>query len=98
GRSPCTEGLGLEALGVKLAPNGAIETDAFARTRIPNILACGDVTGGYQFTHTAAHFAWYAALNALFGSLRKLRVDDRVIPWCTFTDPEIARVGLNESE
>jgi pyruvate/2-oxoglutarate dehydrogenase complex dihydrolipoamide dehydrogenase (E3) component len=56
------------------------------------------VTGPYQFTHTAAHQSWYAAVNALFGRFKKFRVDYRVIPWSTFTDPEVARVGLNEKE
>ncbi len=64
----------------------------------PNIYACGDVAGPYQFTHTAAHMAWYAAVNALFGGFRKFHVDYSVIPWATFTDPEVARVGLNEKE
>ena len=65
---------------------------------LPNIFAVGDVAGPYQFTHTASHMAWYAAVNALFGSLKKFKVDYRVIPWTTFIDPEIARVGLNEQE
>jgi pyruvate/2-oxoglutarate dehydrogenase complex dihydrolipoamide dehydrogenase (E3) component len=98
GRKPRTEGLGLEALGIGLTPGGAVEVDHHSRTRIPTIFACGDVTGGYQFTHTAAHSAWYATVNALFGSLRRFRIDTRVIPWCTFTDPEVARVGLSEAE
>ena len=67
-------------------------------TSHPNIYACGDVAGPYQFTHTAAHQAWYAAINSLFSPLVKFRADYRVIPWCTFTDPEVARVGLNERE
>ncbi len=98
GRKPHTEGLGLEPLGIGLTPGGAVEVDGHGRTRIPTIFACGDVTGGYQFTHTAAHTAWYATVNALFGSLRRFRIDTRVIPWCTFTDPEVARVGLSETE
>ncbi|WP_442876599.1 hypothetical protein [Endozoicomonas sp. GU-1] len=68
------------------------------QTRYPNIYACGDVAGPYQFTHTAAHQAWYCAVNALFGRFKKFKVDYSVIPWCTFTDPEVARVGLNEQE
>jgi len=68
------------------------------QTRYPNIYACGDVAGPYQFTHTAAHQAWYAAVNALFGRFRKFKADYSVIPWATFTDPEVARVGLNETE
>jgi dihydrolipoamide dehydrogenase len=98
GRRPHTSGLGLEELGVRLEPGGTLETDSFLRTNFPTIFCAGDVAGPYQFTHTAAHQAWYAAVNALFGSLKKFRVDYRVIPWCTFTDPEVARVGLSEAE
>ena len=68
------------------------------RTNVPTVYACGDVTGPYQFTHAASHQAWYATVNALFAGFRKFAVDYRVIPWCTFTDPEVARVGLNEQE
>jgi len=98
GRRPRTKGFGLEELGIVFSPRGTIETDPFLRSNIPNILAAGDVAGPYQFTHTAAHQAWYAAVNALFSPFKTFRVDDRVIPWCTFTDPEVARVGVNESE
>jgi pyruvate/2-oxoglutarate dehydrogenase complex dihydrolipoamide dehydrogenase (E3) component len=98
GRKANTDGLGLEKLGIKLRKNGTIETDDYLRTAVPNIFACGDVTGPYQFTHTAAHQAWYAVVNALFGFLKKFKVDYRVIPWATFTMPEVARVGLNETD
>jgi pyruvate/2-oxoglutarate dehydrogenase complex dihydrolipoamide dehydrogenase (E3) component/uncharacterized membrane protein YdjX (TVP38/TMEM64 family) len=98
GRRPHTWGFGLEELGVRLEQRGNVAADEFLRTNFPNILCAGDVAGPYQFTHTAAHQAWYAAVNALFGGLKKFKVDYRVIPWCTFTDPEIARVGLNEAE
>jgi pyruvate/2-oxoglutarate dehydrogenase complex dihydrolipoamide dehydrogenase (E3) component len=98
GRKANTSGFGLEELGVRIEKRGTIETDPFLRTNFPNILCAGDVAGPYQFTHTAAHQAWYAAVNALFGQLKKFRVDYRVIPWCTFTDPEVARVGLSEDE
>ena len=98
GRRPNVKGFGLEELGVRLSSRGTVETDPFLRTNFPNILCAGDVAGPYQFTHTAAHQAWYAAVNALFGPFKTFRVDYRVIPWCTFTDPEVARVGLNESE
>jgi len=98
GRVANTEGYGLEALGVPVSRQRTIETNEFLQTRYPNIYACGDVAGPYQFTHTAAHQAWYAAVNALFGSLWKFRADYSVIPWATFTDPEVARVGLNETE
>jgi len=98
GRKPNTEGYGLEALGIPLAKNHTIQTDAWLRTIYPNIFACGDVAGPYQFTHTAAHQAWYAAVNALFGQFKKFKADYSVIPWATFTEPEVARVGLNETE
>jgi len=75
-----------------------VQTNEFLQTLYPNIYACGDVAGPFQFTHTAAHQAWYAAVNGLFGDLRKFRADYSVIPWATFTDPEVARVGLNETE
>lgn len=98
GRRARTTGFGLEELGVRLSQRGTIEVDPFLRTNFSNIFCAGDVAGPYQFTHTAAHQAWYAAVNALFGDFRKFRADYRVIPWCTFTDPEVARVGLNEAE
>jgi pyruvate/2-oxoglutarate dehydrogenase complex dihydrolipoamide dehydrogenase (E3) component len=75
-----------------------ITTNEYLQTNFPNILAAGDVAGPFQFTHTAAHQAWYAAVNGLFGMFRKFKADYSVIPWCTFIDPEVARVGLNEQE
>jgi len=98
GRVANTEGYGLEALGIPVTRQRTVETNEFLQTAYPNIYACGDVAGPYQFTHTAAHQAWYAAVNALFGGLRRFRADYSVIPWATFTDPEVARVGLNESD
>jgi pyruvate/2-oxoglutarate dehydrogenase complex dihydrolipoamide dehydrogenase (E3) component len=98
GRQPNVSGFGLEALGVRLSARGTVEADEFLRTNYPNIYVCGDVAGPYQFTHTAAHQAWYAAVNALFSPFKAFRVDYSVIPWATFTDPEVARVGLNERE
>ncbi len=98
GRVARTKGYGLEELGITTTRARTIETNEFLQTRFPNIYACGDVAGPYQFTHTASHQAWYAAVNALFAPLRKFRADYSVIPWATFTDPEVARVGLNESE
>lgn len=96
GRAANLKGYGLEALGV---PAGrTIETNAFLQTLYPNIYAAGDVAGPYQFTHTAAHQAWYASVNALFAPLKKIKADYSVIPWATFVDPEVARVGLNELE
>lgn len=96
GRVPNLEGLGLETLGIVV--NRVVDTNPFMETNYPNIYACGDVAGPFQFTHTAAHAAWYATLNALFGSFRKFAVDYSVVPWTTFTDPEVARVGLNEQQ
>ena len=98
GRQANSRGFGLEALGVPRRQDGTIEVNDYLQTIYPNIYAVGDVAGPYQFTHTAAHQAWYAAVNGLFGSFKKFRVDYSVIPWATFTDPEIARVGLNEQE
>lgn len=99
GRAANSKGFGLEEIGVKLTRRGTIEVDEYLRTTThKNIYACGDVAGPYQFTHTAAHQAWYCAVNALFSPFKKFKVDYRVIPWCTFTDPEVARVGLNEKE
>jgi dihydrolipoamide dehydrogenase len=98
GRAANTQGYGLEELGISVTAAGTIETNEYLQTRYPNIYACGDVAGPYQFTHTGAHQAWYAAVNALFGSFKKYKVDYSVIPWATFTEPEVARVGLNELE
>jgi pyruvate/2-oxoglutarate dehydrogenase complex dihydrolipoamide dehydrogenase (E3) component len=98
GRVANTAGYGLEELGIDTTPQRTVATDEFLRTIYPNITACGDVAGPFQFTHTASHQAWYAAVNALFGGFRTFKADYRVIPWTTFTDPEVARVGLSESE
>jgi len=98
GRAPRTKGYGLEELGISLGKARTIETNEFLQTLYPNIYACGDVAGPYQFTHVGAHQAWFASVNALFGALRRFRADYSVIPWATFTDPEVARVGLNETE
>ncbi len=98
GRVANTTGYGLETLGIGTTPQKTVQTDDYLQTIYPNITACGDVAGPYQFTHTAAHQAWYAAVNALFGGLRRFKADYRVIPWATFTEPEVARVGINEQE
>jgi len=98
GRVANTAGYGLEELGIPVTRGRTVETNEFLQTRYPNIYACGDVAGPYQFTHTASHQAWYASVNALFGAVKKFRADYSVIPWATFTDPEVARVGLNETE
>ena len=96
GRAPRLKGFGLEALGIPT--NKVVQTNDYLETLFPNIYAAGDVAGPYQFTHAAAHQAWYASVNALFGQFKRFKVDYRVIPWATFVDPEVARVGLNEQE
>ena len=96
GRVANIAGYGLEELGI--AAGRTIETNDFLQTKYPNIYAAGDVAGPFQFTHTAAHQAWYAAVNSLFDPFRKFRADYSVIPWATFVEPEVARVGINESE
>ncbi len=98
GRAPNSGGFGLEEIGVRLNSNRTIEVNEFLQTSIPTIYACGDVTGPYQFTHVGAHQAWYTSVNSLFGIVKRFKADYSVIPWATFTEPEIARVGLNESE
>ncbi len=98
GRAANITAYGVEELGIALSDRKTIATNGFQQTNYPNIFACGDVAGPYQFTHTAAHQAWYAAVNALFGQFKRFKTDYSVIPWSTFTDPEVARVGLNEQE
>ena len=98
GRAANVQGYGVDELGITLSSRKTLDTNAFQQTNYPNIFAVGDVAGPYQFTHTAAHQAWYAAVNALFGQFRQFRTDYSVIPWSTFTDPEVARVGLNEQD
>ncbi len=98
GRVANTTGYGLQELGIAVTASRTVEVDEYMRTVYPNILACGDVAGPYQFTHMAAHTAWYASVNGLFGMFRTFRADFSVVPWATFTDPEVARVGLNETE
>lgn len=96
GRKARLTGYGLEGLGINTART--VETDEYLATVYPNIFAAGDVAGPYQFSHTAAHQAWYASVNALFGQFRRFKADYRVIPWTTLVDPEVARVGLTEQE
>jgi pyruvate/2-oxoglutarate dehydrogenase complex dihydrolipoamide dehydrogenase (E3) component len=98
GRKPNTTGYGAEELELTLRDNGTLQTNEYLATRFPNIYAVGDVTGPYQFTHVSAHQAWYAAVNALFGTFKRFKVDYRVIPRVTFTDPEVASVGLTEAD
>ena len=96
GRQANLEGYGLKELGV--TTERTVQVNGYLQTSLPNIYAAGDVAGPYQFTHVAAHQAWYAAVNALFDPFKKFRADYRVIPWATFVEPEVARVGLNEQE
>jgi len=99
GRKANVTGFGLQELGIEISNKGTVVADEFLRTtNYPNIYVCGDVTGPFQFTHVAAHQAWYVAVNALLSPFKKFAVDYKVIPWCTFTDPEVARVGINELE
>ncbi len=98
GRKARTQGYGFDSLELETRRNGTLEVNEFMQTKYPNIYACGDVTGPFQFTHVAAHQAWYAAVNALFSPLKRFKADYRVIPWTTFIDPEVARVGLSETE
>jgi len=98
GRKARTQGFGLEELGVQISPRGTIDVDPFLRTNFPNIYVCGDAAGPYQFTHVAAHQAWFASVNGLLAPFWSFRADYRVIPWATFTEPEVARVGLNEQD
>ena len=98
GRTPNIKGFGLKETGVELTKNGQIKTNELLQTNFPNIYCSGDVHGRFQFTHTAAHESWYSAVNALFGKFKRFKVDYNVIPWATYTDPEVARVGLNETD
>ena len=98
GRAANVQGYGLEELGIPVTKQKTVEVNEYLQAHYPNIFAAGDVAGPYQFTHTASHMAWYCAVNALFGRFRKFRVDYSVIPWATFTDPPVARVGLNETD
>jgi len=96
GRAARLAGFGLEKLG--LETDKTIVVNEFLQTSIPTIYACGDAVAPYQFTHSAAHEAWFAAVNGLFGAFKKFKVDYSLIPWCTFVDPEVARVGLSETQ
>ncbi|MDF1764465.1 MAG: FAD-dependent oxidoreductase, partial [Oleibacter sp.] len=96
GRQARLEGFGLEALGIET--KRTVVTNEYLETLYPNIFAAGDVAGPFQFTHTASHQAWYAAVNALFGRFWRFKADYSVIPWATFTDPEVARVGISEQD
>jgi len=98
GRKANTSGIGLENININLSADGSIEVNDYLQTNVKNIYSCGDVIGSYQFTHIASHEAWFASVNSLFGLLKRFKADYSVIPWATFTDPEVARVGLNEQQ
>jgi pyruvate/2-oxoglutarate dehydrogenase complex dihydrolipoamide dehydrogenase (E3) component/uncharacterized membrane protein YdjX (TVP38/TMEM64 family) len=98
GRTANVTGYGLDNIDVQLDERGFIQVDEYLETTTPGVYAVGDVIGGYQFTHVSAHEAWYASVNALFGHFKKFKVDYSVIPWATYTDPQIGRVGLNETD
>ncbi len=99
GRKANTENMGLEDLGLELEPQKTLKVDKYLRTtKYKNIFACGDVAGPYQFTHMASHQAWFASINSLFQPFKKFKVDYSVVPWATFTDPEVATVGLTEQK
>ncbi len=98
GRAARLEGFGLKELDIPVSKQRTIEVNEFLQAGYPSLYACGDIAGPYQFTHTAAHQAWFASVNALFGRFKKFKVNYSVIPWATFTDPEVARVGLNKQE
>jgi pyruvate/2-oxoglutarate dehydrogenase complex dihydrolipoamide dehydrogenase (E3) component/uncharacterized membrane protein YdjX (TVP38/TMEM64 family) len=98
GREGNTENLGLENVGLVTDNNGFLAVDEYLQTECPTIYACGDVIGGYQFTHVSAHEAWFASVNSLFGRFKRFKADYRVIPWATFTSPEVARVGISEKD
>jgi len=98
GRKANVEGFGLENLNLALTRQGTIEVNEYLQTSMPNVFACGDVAGPYQFTHMASFQAWFASLNAMLGGLYRSKINYSVVPWATFTDPEVARVGLSETE
>jgi dihydrolipoamide dehydrogenase len=98
GRAANISGFGLEELGAELTPRKTLQADGFLKTSIPTIYGAGDVVGPYQFTHAASHQAWFASVNALFGSIKSFKIDYKALPWTTYTDPEVARVGLNETD
>nr|WP_220128115.1 bifunctional TVP38/TMEM64 family protein/FAD-dependent oxidoreductase [Halomonas kenyensis] len=98
GRQANVSGMGLEELGIEAREDGTLSVDEALQSVLPNVWACGDVTGPFQLTHASAHQAWHATVNALFGELKRFRVSYRALPAVTYTEPEVARVGLNERE
>ncbi|MCP5078596.1 MAG: FAD-dependent oxidoreductase, partial [Psychromonas sp.] len=98
GRKANVTGFGLQTLGIELSERGTIVVNEYMQTKYKNIFAVGDVTGPFQLTHAAAHQAWYAAVNGLFGRFKRFKVDYSVLPSVTYSDPEVARVGINEQQ
>ncbi|QTP58548.1 FAD-dependent oxidoreductase [Billgrantia antri] len=98
GRQANVAGMGLEALGVETREDGTLAVDESLQSVLPNVWACGDVAGPFQLTHASAHQAWHATVNALFGEFKRFRVSYRALPAVTYTEPEVARVGLSERE
>lgn len=98
GRAARLDGFGLEKLDIPVSKRRTVEVNDFLQAGYPSVYACGDIAGPYQFTHVASHQAWFATVNALFGTFKKFKVDYSIVPWATFTDPEVARVGLNKQE
>lgn len=98
GRRANSEESALAALDLPLRPDGTLDANEYLQVKYPNVYAVGDVVGPFQFTHAAAHMAWYATVNALFGDFKKFKVDWSALSWVTFTDPEVARLGISEDE
>lgn len=98
GRRANSEESALAALDLPLRPDGTLDANEYLQVKYPNVYAVGDVVGPFQFTHAAAHMAWYATVNALFGDFKKFKVDWSALSWATFTDPEVARMGISEDE
>lgn len=98
GRKINVQGFGLKQIGIEFDEKNRIVTKPNMATNFPNIFICGDAAGFHQFTHAAAHMAWHATVNSLIRPLANFKIDYRFLPWCTFTDPEVARIGLNETQ
>ena len=98
GRKPNVEDLGLENLGIELTSLGAVKVNSSMQTSVSNIFACGDVAGPYQYTHMASYQAFFSSINAMLSGLWKIRANYKAVPWATYIRPEVARVGLSETE
>ncbi|MXZ43622.1 MAG: FAD-binding protein [Gammaproteobacteria bacterium] len=98
GRTPRVKNLGLEEVGINLSAKQTVKVNRYLQTEVNSVFACGDVVGPYQFTHMAAHQAWFASMNALTRPFWRLKLNDKIVPWAIFTDPELARVGVSEND